>query len=138
MGEFTTHAAKPPGLWSARAQAVFRALLWLYVLLILWGLVPWFEAIFRDFGLPIPRSNWSAIAASRVVTRFAPLVLLGLAAWFVFDVKVLTHWLFDPRRCVRSAVLGYVMTVAPLSILVGLLIALFEPIVSIGIARLSG
>jgi hypothetical protein len=128
-------AARKPRGWMLRVAV--HGLAWLIVVSVLEGIVPRFEAIFKDFGIPMPGMTMVVITASHVVTRYAALVVLALVLFAMADGHILLHWTADPRRRGLAAFWSTAASVIPFAAIVYLVVALVLPLLILD-HKLSG
>jgi hypothetical protein len=123
--------------WVPRALAVVRAGLWLAFFGVLRGVVPRFEAIFRDFGVELSLPARATLALSHGLLRFGPLFLVALAALILYDLEVLAPRLADPSRRKGASNLSSTLTVLPILAIVAVLLTLLFPLTTL-VTKLSG
>jgi hypothetical protein len=120
-------------------RLVAHCYVWGLFLLLLAFLVPRIEAIFKDFGVPLPRLTSLVIKASDLVSRESPpvvsvtlllLILLG-TDWLMLDARAKRG---DEGRAMAWSML---MFASPLLLIALTLAALFLPFLTI-MTRLSG
>jgi type II secretory pathway component PulF len=128
-------AARKPRGWMFRVAV--HSLAWLIVVLVLYGIVPRFEAIFTDFGIAMPAMTVVAVTASHLVTRYAALVVLAFGLLAVVDGHILLHWTANPRRRALASFWSRAASIIPFATIVYLLVAIVLPLLTL-LTKLSG
>ena len=140
MDDFALPIAKagaPTKAWGWKVRVVVHCLILLLLVWILVGVVPKFEAIFKDFGIALPVMTSATLALSHVLARNLVLVVLGFGMFAAADSHVQLHWANDPRR-VRFARVWNILTIFLTGAAIGFfVVALFLPLITL-IEKLSG
>jgi type II secretory pathway component PulF len=116
---------------SSRLRLLTHGLAWVFFLALLAFVVPRAEAIFVDFGIPLPRLTGLLIRASHQVLPLTALVsFLFVAEWFLLDPQ-------SDRAGATSGAWTGIMLALPLVLITLAVVALGQPLYSL-VSRLSG
>jgi hypothetical protein len=114
-----------------------HALLTSLTLALLCLLYPKFEAIFADFGVPMPLLTRSFVVFEHFLTKYFAIVAPLVAALLLVELSVLQQTGADPRYSARSGAWGFGITLVLVATMVGATIGAFLPLITL-ISKLSG
>jgi hypothetical protein len=127
-------AVQPRSTWF---RVIAHASAWALCLGLFLFVVPKFEAVFKDFNVPLPRNTAFVIALAHRIVRYQVLVLAGLILIITGAEYFLRVALSDQANSVSCRRLSRLLVVAPLVLIVLALIALLIPLFTL-VTPLSG
>ena len=134
VAEIKSHVGvNPVRKWMLVRYATFQLLAIAYVL-IFYFIIPKFEAIFADFGAPLPRLTVFAIELSHLVNMYVVMIVPCLLLWSLYELRETSR---TENGAVRKRWLSGLLRLMMCAMIVFAIVALSIPLLSLH-EKLSG